>query len=374
MASLRKIGKNYYARVILTKNGQRKERAVPLCTRDLSIATTRLFEVSQQQKSIKGGVDVSFPWMNEAHSLQVIEFRLDQAWQTYIDSRKLEGLRKATLDIYGLSYISLTSVIKDNPPVEKISTNDLERYKKVMLPDYSRNTINMRLRAIRTFFQWLYDRELIKDKPRVFLLRIPKSTPRYISDKEFKKICKKARKIDPFLEDVFIFYRDIGCRLSEPFRGSIKGKYLTVDPESAKAGRTRDIPIIDDALMRTLVSMRAQTHLNAGNGKYRDGSLRPNRKTHEYKYYSKMFKKCCTKAKIKDTHFHDLRHTFAVRQWLITGDIFWVSNRMGHASVTVTEVYARIDLGRLQQDFPKLVRQRLRVDSTSVKSIKAAAH
>ncbi len=46
---------------------------------------------------------------------------------------------------------------------------------------------------------------------------------------------------------------------------------------------------------------------------------------------------------------------------------------MGHASVTVTEIYARIDLGRLQQDFPKLVRQRIRVEGTGVKNSKAAS-
>ena len=54
-------------------------------------------------------------------------------------------------------------------------------------------------------------------------------------------------------------------------------------------------------------------------------------------------------------HFHCLRHTFAVRRYLQTRDIYQVKQEMGHSSVTTTEIYAKFSLRRLEMDFPSLV-------------------
>ena len=55
-------------------------------------------------------------------------------------------------------------------------------------------------------------------------------------------------------------------------------------------------------------------------------------------------------------HFHCLRHTFAVRRYLQTRDIYQVKQEMGHSSVTTTEIYAKFSLRRLEMDFPSLVK------------------
>ena len=55
-------------------------------------------------------------------------------------------------------------------------------------------------------------------------------------------------------------------------------------------------------------------------------------------------------------HFHCLRHTFAVRRYLQTRDIYLVKQEMGHSSVTTTEIYAKFSLRRLEMDFPSLTK------------------
>ena len=55
-------------------------------------------------------------------------------------------------------------------------------------------------------------------------------------------------------------------------------------------------------------------------------------------------------------HLHSIRHTFAVRRYLQTRDIYQVKQEMGHSSVTTTEVYAKFSLRRLEMDFPSLVK------------------
>ena len=48
-------------------------------------------------------------------------------------------------------------------------------------------------------------------------------------------------------------------------------------------------------------------------------------------------------------------HTFAVRRYLQTRDIYRVKQELGHQSVTTTEIYAKFSLRRLEVDFPTLV-------------------
>ena len=51
---------------------------------------------------------------------------------------------------------------------------------------------------------------------------------------------------------------------------------------------------------------------------------------------------------------HNLRHTYAVRRYLQTQDIYLIAKELGHSSVTTTEIYAKFNLRHLKQDFPSL--------------------
>ena len=70
--------------------------------------------------------------------------------------------------------------------------------------------------------------------------------------------------------------------------------------------------------------------------------------------YGKEFKKACRQLGIKGKTLHNLRDTYAVRRWAITGDIKMVADEIGHTSVVMTEKYAKCNLRRLQDDFPSL--------------------
>lgn len=48
-----------------------------------------------------------------------------------------------------------------------------------------------------------------------------------------------------------------------------------------------------------------------------------------------------------------MRHTYAVRRYLETRDIYIVKEELGHASVTTTEIYTKFKLSKLEQDFPR---------------------
>ena len=72
---------------------------------------------------------------------------------------------------------------------------------------------------------------------------------------------------------------------------------------------------------------------------------------------TKTFKKAIREIDGNETKYtlHDLRHTFAVRRYLQTRDIYRVKMEMGHLLVSTTEKYAKFSLRRLEMDFPSLV-------------------
>ena len=53
-------------------------------------------------------------------------------------------------------------------------------------------------------------------------------------------------------------------------------------------------------------------------------------------------------SKVRDFHWHDIRHTFASRLVMAGVDIYTVNELMGHAVISVTQRYAHLAPARLQ--------------------------
>ena len=123
-------------------------------------------------------------------------------------------------------------------------------------------------------------------------------------------------------------------------RGEFNDSYLdngfvkTTDP--IKQGKERSIPIDEETEKHYRI---------AKEGKYRDDTI------------SSKFKEILVKLNLYETrhgdtrHFHNLRHTFAVRKYYETRDIYRVKVLLGHSSVKTSEKYAQFDISQLDQDF-----------------------
>ena len=109
--------------------------------------------------------------------------------------------------------------------------------------------------------------------------------------------------------------------------------------------RTRDVQL-NEMLKSIITEMKDRYHMliDEFNQKPRHIKMR----------YGKEFKKACRYLGIKGKTLHNLRDTYAVRRWAITGDIKMVADEIGHSSVVMTEKYAKCNLRRLQDDFPSL--------------------
>ena len=207
----------------------------------------------------------------------------------------------------------------------------------------------MDLRGIKTFLNWLKDHDKINSVPKIKQINSGKPLPIYLSNDEFESILKR---VDRHYQRAFHFYRETGCRLSEPFEGELSGDFLTITSETAKTHSERDIYLTPD-LKQILIEMREAVNYKVFNGIASKWNAIVN--------YSKAFHKACKPNKDKEwkgiegRKFHSLRHTFAVRRYLQTRDLYQVAKEMGHSSIKTTEIYSQFRIRRLQQDFPDLV-------------------
>ena len=249
------------------------------------------------------------------------------------------------------------SIIGHKRPLTGVTTSIIDTYKDVcidkgMTPD----GININLRSLKTFLRWCYRRDYINKVPHIDMVLKAKSMPLYIPDRIFADLMR-LDWLDDRYKTAFLFYRETGCRASEPFNGILDGNWLLISGNKTKQRADKELMLNKECFQ---LCFQMKQHLEEFKGTIDSWTQN----------LSKTFLKAMREIDGDDTkyHLHCLRHTFAVRRYLKTRDIYLVKQEMGHASVTTTEVYAKFSLRRLEMDFPILI------DSLEMNEIQDRGH
>ena len=357
MASLKNRRGSWYARVRSYDNGIEKEVQVPLRTSSKVTARERLSEINKVEKDIKQGMEFSFPWLSDSATTKVRRYTILDVVEQWLNQRSSEGIRQSTRKRNRYSLQSFMSHIGTSMPLLRVSTSMIDSYRNYCIHKKMKpNGININLRAIKTFFNWCYKRELIEKNLFVDMVSKPKELPNYIPDRIFDELMQ-LEWLDDNYKIAFSFFRATGCRRSEPFLGELHGDWLLIGGSETKQRMDKELSLSPLNLER-IIRMRAFLESYAGTLDSYMGNL------------SKTFLKAMREIDGQDTkyHLHCLRHTFAVRRYLQTRDIYLVKQELGHSSVVTTEIYAKFSLRRLESDFPSLV------NSTKTSEISISGH
>ena len=100
---------------------------------------------------------------------------------------------------------------------------------------------------------------------------------------------------------------------------------LTIKSADAKAHRTRDVQL-NPILKGIVTEMQDRFHMLMD-----EYGQKPR---HIINRYGKEFKKACRQLGIKGKTLHNLRDTYAVRRWAITGDIKMVADEIGNTIIS----------------------------------------
>jgi len=331
--------------------GKKKEKQIPLRTESKVVARSRESQVNKHRDEVielyYKGENYNFPWMNDEGILRIEYYSFENAVDEWLRLRKPFGIADSTINRNKCSMNTIMDILRRKIRLTDLTTKSIETYTSIMQQrGYKAHGININLRTLRTFLNWAVRREYIDRLPFFSLVKTDKALPSYIADRDFGKITK-LNCLDSHYKRAFQFYRDTGCRLSEPFVGTLTGTVLIIPARYSKSRVEKQIEL-DVEHIPIVLEMQAR---------FESWKKKVNKPVFKYftDKYSKEFKWRCKVVGI-DRRFHDLRHTFAVRRYMMTRDIYQVMKEMGHSKVTTTQVYSEFNMRRLETDFPILAK------------------
>ena len=349
MATLKPRREVWYARVRWYENDVLKETQVPLKTQSKVTARKRLSEVNRCEDEVielyRKGEKYSFAWMNADGKTKVKYVTLNDAVEMWLNQRPSQGIAKTTITRNRQSMNLIMSRLGKSIRLSSLTTSMVDDVRKWMIvKGYTPQGININLRTLTTFLNWAMRRDLIQKKVYVDKIKIDDNDYRYFSDIDFAKILKQCTDWE---KDLYTMYRNTGLRLGQAINGHIKGDILRIKAENNKT-RKDQVRLIDADSVRVIYEL--QDRFEAWKKRSKVGTSKAFGDT-----ISRRFKSICKSVGLGHHRFHDLRHTFGVRRYLETRDIYQVMKEMGHAKVSMTEKYADFEVTELRHDFPTLL-------------------
>ena len=351
MAQLKPFRSVWYARVRWRQDSREIEKIINLNTSSKVTARKRLSVVNQCEDEIielyYKGENYSFAWMNEDGKTKVEYLTLSDAVETWLSQRPSQGIAKTTINRNRDSMNLIVSRLGKSLRLSSLTTSMVDDLREWMiLKGYKPQGININLRTLTTFLNWAMRRDQIKKKVYVDKIKIDDNDYRYFSDMDFAKILEQCTDWE---KDLYTMYRNTGLRLGQAINGHIKGDILRIKAENNKT-RKDQVRLIDADSVKVIYEL--QDRFEAWKKRSKVGTSKAFGDT-----ISRRFKSICKSVGLGHHRFHDLRHTFGVRRYLETRDIYQVMKEMGHAKVSMTEKYADFEISELRHDFPTLLNE-----------------
>lgn len=278
-----------------------------------------------------------------------LEKDLPEKIETYLSSKRLEGLSEKTLGGYKSELRVFSSYCQKATVL--VTTADIRSYlasfKSAMM-----STIGTKLSVLRSFFGWLVKEEILLRNPtgKVNSPKKPKRLPKGLSIEELETVresCKTLRQ-RAFLE---VFY-STGCRLSEIVnmdKNDINIQNMSVKV-IGKGDKERIVYLSFKALHHLKRYLNSRTDdcealfVTERKPHHRMGNRAIQREIDKIEKASQIK---------KPLHPHIMRHTFATLSMDAGIELADLQHLMGHSNPGTTLIYSQVSEERKQQAFKK---------------------
>ena len=335
--------KNWKCRIrYRTEDGRLSGSMISLGTSDKQVAWQRYSEVESKIQDLKDGMSFIWSWQRKSQTSQVKVQTVQDAFDKYIISQETNGLKPETIlgtkDAY--RRMVLSKCVSPNLPIKSLRGIDLEMFKEYWTGKHAPNTINQTLNKFKAFLNYCVNKRWMAQYQNVSSTLKAKPVS-YFTDDEFKAVIN-ALDTDE-LKRAILFYHQTGCRKSEPFLAKRIGNTLIIPPMK-KNPIERRVQLTD---VLCQIHDEMMTRFNE-----RSTFIKSNKANWDWWYLG--LKKACKQIGLDKKTLHDLRDTYIVRLWAMTGDIHLVSTFVGHSEIKQTIEYARFTPHELLVHFPSL--------------------
>ena len=223
---------------------------------------------------------------------------------------------------------------------------------------YSPKTVNRHLSALRGLFRWMAREGLVVADPlaAVSSLKLPRTLPRSMSDQEACALLAACEGPEPadardaaFVELLYA----TGARVSEASRLDVSDVDFSQGQVRlfGKGSKERIVPVYESALgcVRDYVTRARPLLLREGREQRALFlSTRGNRMSADA--LRARFELRAAQAGLDETYTpHSMRHTFATELLAGGADLRSVQELLGHESLSTTQVYTHLSVGRLKE-------------------------
>lgn len=246
-----------------------------------------------------------------------------------------KGVSKNTYESYKRDLVQFEEFLKK--PITEATTEDIIAFLSTI---DNKRSLNRKLSAINSFFEYAYKYGMSENKPKVKQAKIPKTLPKFLTKEEIMNAVNSIEvKTWRDLRDkaLILFLYATGTRISEALNvkiSDIEDGWVKI--EMAKGEKQRVVPI-------------AKVALDAIN-EY----LHKRDCASEYIFVNKNCKKLSRISafnitkKYLNVSPHVLRHSFATALVLGGADLRVVQELLGHASLNTTQIYTHIQKENLK--------------------------
>lgn len=297
--------------------------------------------------------------------------RIGKSWElaieTFLNHCRAKNLRPRTIEWYQevlQNYFLRDFVQKQlaNKSPAEFYTEDVERYIVFMSQrGISVETANIRLRALRAFWNFMYENGYIDHKVKVKLIKGDKKIIKTFSETDVKKLVERPKNLESFAElrdwAMVCFLIGTGVRLGTLIELRIGDIDFVAREIRLRHTKNREEQIIPLSLS---LSRILQEYLKIRGGQPEDylfcntygEKLQP-------RTVDDRIKKYCTERlgdrKQRGMRYsaHDFRHTFAIFYIRNGGDILSLQKLLGHKTLEMTRRYVNMLLGDVKRQFLK---------------------
>jgi integrase len=324
------------------KDGSKGSRQVSLGTPDKEMAWQRYREIEAKVDDLKNGMTFKWSWERHSKHTEVKVQTVQDAFDKYLKAQEINGLKPETILGTKDAYRRLIESKCASPslPIKSLKGINLEDFKAYWLGKHSPNTISQGLNKIKAFLNYCVDKRWMSNYKTVSSPLKAKAVS-YFTDDEFKVVMENLESDE--LRRAVLFYRETGCRKREPFISRRVGNTLIIPPMKGNPQERRvQLPDVMCQVHDEMMDRFNQRMLKCKSNKA------------GWDWWYIKLKQACKQVGLDQKTLHDLRDTFIIRLWAVTGDIHYVSTVVGHTDIKQTVEYARFSPNELLVHFPSL--------------------
>lgn len=278
--------------------------------------------------------------------------RFELVREEFLSEGAARGLSANTVRMYrdALKTFETWAATSGLSGVSEVTVSHLRAFMAQSLTEISPGGVHARMRPLRTFLRWCVQEEILGVDPtkRLRLPKVPDPDVKVVRPVDFKRLLARSKLGAKPLRDSALLHVlfDTGLRASEVCALRVSD----VDPSGflrvrhGKGGRSRSVPMgrsTVKVIRSYLLQEREETTLEALFLISEEEGLNTNA-------LGKMLYRLCKNAGTPNFSPHAFRRGMAVEFMRQGGDQFALQRILGHTSLKMTGVYAKLESGDLK--------------------------